>query len=103
AVLFSLVYLNLNQAVFGGFQLETMLGFFSILSAAAALEALRGGDWRDAFVAGLCAGCGMMLKPTGGSVLAAFAVGALVIWRTKPGKIVVHGLCAAAGLALPTL
>src|SRR5208282_5834647 len=51
--LFALVYLNFNFAVFGGFQLETLQAFFSILAATAAIEALGGDDARDSFAVGL--------------------------------------------------
>jgi hypothetical protein len=103
--LFALVYLNLNTAVYGGFQLETIQSFFAILAAGAALEALRGAGRSagaaDAFVAGLAAGCAVMLKPTGGSVLAAFALATIVKRFREPRRVLVHGALAACGLALP--
>ena len=46
ALLFALVYLNFNFAVFGGFQLETIQTFFAILAAGAAMEWMREADWR---------------------------------------------------------
>jgi hypothetical protein len=98
--LFAIVYLNMNLAVAGGFQLETMQAFFAILAAIAALEALHGGGWRDAFVVGLATGCAMMLKPTGGGVLAAFALA--TCFNKRPWReIAAHALAAAAGLAIP--
>jgi hypothetical protein len=61
----AMVYLNFTVAVFGGFQLETMQVFFSVIAAGSAMETLRRESWRDAFVVGLSAGCAAMLKPTG--------------------------------------
>ncbi|MGH7177500.1 MAG: glycosyltransferase family 39 protein, partial [Tepidisphaeraceae bacterium] len=101
-VLFSLVYLNFNFAVFGGFQLETLQMFFAILAGCAAIEALRSGDWRDAFVVGSCAGCAAMLKPTGLAVLGAFLV-ALFFERVAVSTIARQFLAALAGLAVPAL
>jgi hypothetical protein len=101
--LFALVYLNLNVAVFGGFQLETLQMFFAVLAAGAAMEALSGRRAIDAFVVGLCAGCAMMLKPTGGSVLAAFAIAAVVQFAPNLRKILAHGLAAACGVAIPAV
>jgi hypothetical protein len=101
--LFALVYLNLNVAVFGGFQLETLQTFFAILAAGAAMEALAGARAIDAFVVGLASGCAMMLKPTGGAVLGAFAIAAVVRFASEPRKLLFHGASAACGLALPAL
>jgi hypothetical protein len=103
ASLFAVVYLNLNVAVFGGFQLETLQTFFAILAAGAAMEALRGGSMRDALALGLAGGCAMMLKPTGGAVLGAFALAACFTWRREWGRIALHGIAAAIGLAIPML
>src|SRR4051812_30561924 len=47
--LLAIVFLNLAPVVFGGFQLETLQSFFCVLAAAAALEAIRDRDPRDAF------------------------------------------------------
>jgi hypothetical protein len=102
ATLFAMVHFNLYIAVYGGFQLETMQCFFAILAAGAAMEALVGkACTRDAFVVGLAAGCAAMLKPTGGAVLAAFALATLVTWRRSPLKLLRHGGAAACGLAIP--
>ncbi len=101
AVLFALVYLNFNVAVFGGFQLETLQVFFAILAAGAALEAIKGGAISDAFVVGLAAGCAAMLKPTGLSVLAAFAAATIACHWRNWRHILLHGLAAAIGLSLP--
>lgn len=95
-----LVYLNFNAAVYGGFQLESMQVFFCILSAGAAMEALAGEDWRDAFSAGLCAGCAAMLKPTALGVVGAFGV-ALVAGRWGNWRVIIkHGLAATAGVGV---
>jgi hypothetical protein len=104
AMCFALVHFNLYVAVHGGFQLETMQCLFAIFAAGAAMELLGGkGDYRDAFVVGLAAGCAAMLKPTGGAVLAAFAVATLFTsWRT-PLKVIAHGVASACGLAIPVL
>ncbi|HVT87877.1 MAG TPA: glycosyltransferase family 39 protein [Tepidisphaeraceae bacterium] len=67
----TIVLLNLNATVMGGFQLETIQTFFACIAAACSLEALTGRDWRDAFAAGLAAGCATLVKPTGGAVLGA--------------------------------
>jgi hypothetical protein len=101
AVLFAIVYLNFNVAVFGGFQLETLQVFFAILAACAALEAMKGGAMADAFVVGLAAGCAAMLKPTGLSVLAAFAVATVACQWRNWRHIGLQGLAAALGLSLP--
>jgi hypothetical protein len=102
AMLFALVYFNLYIAVYGGFQLETMQSLFAILAAGAAMEGLAGSSrLRDAFVVGLAAGCAAMLKPTGGAVLGAFAVSAVIAWYRTPSKLVRPAIGAACGLAIP--
>jgi hypothetical protein len=73
-VLFSLVFLNFTTAVFGGFQLETIQIVFTALAAGAGIEMILRRSAADGFVAGLCAGCGMMFKPTAGAVLIALAI-----------------------------
>jgi hypothetical protein len=95
--LFALVYLNFNFGVFGGFQLETLQAFFSILAATAAMEAMGGDDARDSFLAGLAAGVAAMIKPSGLAVLAAFGIA--ILFRRR--RIIAHGAAAAAGLAIP--
>jgi hypothetical protein len=95
--LFALVYLNFNFAVFGGFQLETLQSFFSILAAAAAMEALAGDDVRDSFAVGLAAGVAAMIKPSGAGVLAAYVI-ALIIHRRR---IAEHLTAVVFGLAIP--
>ena len=95
--LFALVYLNFNFAVFGGFQLETLQAFFSILAATAAIEAIGSDDARDSFLTGLAAGVAAMVKPSGLAVLAAFGI-ALIFRRWR---ILAHAAAAAAGLAIP--
>ena len=95
--LFALVYLNFNFAVFGGFQLETLQAFFSILAATAAIEAIAGDDARDSFLVGLAAGVAAMVKPSGLAVLAAFGVA--ILFRRR--RTLIHIAAAAAGLAIP--
>src|SRR5436305_6313910 len=49
----AITYMNFGDMVFGGFQLETPMAFFAILSAAFCLEAVRNDRVAPAFVAGL--------------------------------------------------
>jgi hypothetical protein len=101
ALLFAIVYLNFNFAVFGGFQLETIQAFFTVLAAGAAIEALCIGDWRDSFTAGLCAGVAAMLKPTGIAVIAAAIIaGALSRKRRENARLLVGFV---VGLSIPAL
>ncbi len=103
AVLFAVVYLNFNVAVFGGFQLETIQVFFEILAAGAALEALKHDTITNAFVVGLAAGCAAMLKPTGLSVLGAFALATVAVHHRDWRRIGRHGVASALGLAIPAV
>ncbi len=98
----ALVLLNFRFAVEGGFQLEGSQAIFELIAAAAALTALVQDDARDSFLVGLAAGTAAMLKPSGLAVLAAFAV-ATLLRRRGFKRLIVHGLCAAAGLAVPAL
>lgn len=113
AVLFMLVYGNLNQAVFGGFQLETFHVFFASLAAPACVQmiAARGrcAGWADAMVVGLCAGMAAMAKPTGLSVMGAAGV-ALVVSRLgrkgepmsgRLGSVILLGAAMLLGVAIP--
>ncbi len=96
----AIVFLDFNFAVFGGFQLETPQALLASLAAAAALEALAGEDWRDAFAVGLCAATAALLKPSGCAVAIAFAAATLIYastWQTA-FKLALGGL---AGAALP--
>jgi hypothetical protein len=96
--LFAIVYLNFTTAVFGGFQLETVQAFFAIVAARSALIAFESDNPADLFVAGLCAGCGAMFKPTGLAVLGAAGIALLV----RPSrKTPIHLLAAAFGVAIP--
>ncbi|MBV8781921.1 MAG: glycosyltransferase family 39 protein [Phycisphaerae bacterium] len=85
-LLYAIVHLNICFVVFGGFQLETLQMFFSILAAGAALELLDSGDWRDGITLGLATGCAMMLKPTGASVAIATLLTLLVFPSIADGK-----------------
>jgi hypothetical protein len=85
--LFAVVYMNFTTAVFGGFQLETVQAFFAILAARSALRAMDGDNPADMFVAGLCAGCGAMCKPTGLAVLGAAVAGLITTtFFNSPGR-----------------
>jgi Dolichyl-phosphate-mannose-protein mannosyltransferase len=70
----AIVFFNFGWAVYSGFQLETIQIFFTTLATAAILEALDGGGWADAFVAGLAGGCAAMIKPNGLAVGGAFVI-----------------------------
>jgi hypothetical protein len=97
-MLFAIVGLNFTTVVCGGFQLETMLVLFTTLTAVAGIEWLRGGNPTDAFVAGLCAGCGAMFKPTSAGVLIALFIAAVIARQKKSMQGVVALL---AGLSIP--
>jgi hypothetical protein len=102
--LFAIVFLNFNPAVFGGFQLETMQVFFTVLAAGAACEAVRAdGDARDALVVGLACGCAAMLKPTGFAVGVAFAFALLMANRANPRRCAAHLSMLLLGVAIPAL
>lgn len=93
----AIAFLNFNFTVFGGFQLETPQALLASLAAAAALEALAGEDWRDAFAVGLCAGTAALLKPSGCAVAIAFACAATIYvssWRAT-FKLALGGLAGA--------
>lgn len=100
-LLASLALLNLNPIVFGGFQLETVYVFFVTLAAAATLRTLASGDWRDAFVVGLCAGVGAYAKPTAMGILLPFALATMLARRERPMPSIKIALACAAGLAVP--
>ncbi len=93
----------MTKAVFGGFQLETVQVFFAILAARSALIAMESDQPADAFVAGLCAGCGAMFKPTGLAVLVPLAVGLIVVnWRRRRfARICAHLAATGVGVAIP--
>ncbi len=107
-VLFGLVYLNLNTVVFGGFQLETIHLFFASLAAMAAVNLLSGcslekerraHNFLDALTVGLCAGCAVLAKPTGLSVLAATFL-AVVLYQPRLLRLIVISAGMIVGLAL---
>jgi hypothetical protein len=103
-LLAALIYLNFSVCVFGGFQLETLQMFFSILAACSAIEAIRSHELADAFIVGLAAGCAAMLKPTGLSPLGAFACAILFITSGIPSpKRAGLLLMSIFGLAIPSL
>jgi hypothetical protein len=96
--LFATVFLNLSQAVYTGFQLETIQAFFEALAAMAAIEALANDDLLATFAAGLAAGTAAMAKPGGLGVAAAFAIVLLVAARRKG----IHLAVLVGGIAIPT-
>jgi hypothetical protein len=116
AMLFGLVYLNLNTVVFGGFQLETIQVFFASLAAMAAAELLATpapsassppltapsatGLFADAFALGLCAGCAALAKPTGLSILAAAGLAAAMRHARLPGRLLVIAAGASLGVGM---
>ncbi|MDW8262685.1 MAG: glycosyltransferase family 39 protein [Phycisphaerales bacterium] len=101
----AIVLLNINAAVMGGFQLETLQSFFAAVAAACSLAAIRSGDRRDALACGLASGCAMLIKPTGAAVLTALVLVCLitpwVVRNRRPRAI--GGLIRAAlvGAAFP--
>jgi len=76
--------MNLNAAVGGGFQLETVFAFFGCVAASCAMLALHRFDRRDALAAGLAAGYAALVKPTGGAAFAAFFICLLLVPRKVP-------------------
>ena len=98
-MLFAIVFLNFTTAVFGGFQLETIQIFFIALAASAGVDIILNDNPADAFVAGLCAGCGAMFKPTAAGILIAISIG-LLLRRKKPA---LSFLAMAAGVCIPLL
>ncbi len=96
--LFATVFLNLAQAVYTGFQLETLQAFFEALAAMAAIESLCNDDVLATFAAGLAAGTAAMAKPGGLGVAAAFLVMLVLFGRRR----VVHILFLSIGIAIPT-
>jgi hypothetical protein len=101
ALLFAIVYFNFNFAVFGGFQLETVQAFFTIIAAGAALDWLRDEDWRDAFLLGLAAGVAAMCKPTGLAVVGACAIAFIFSRRALSWQTARHAAALAAGSLRP--
>ncbi len=104
----AVVLMNMNAAVMGGFQLETIQTFFACVAASCALEALGDDyDWRDAFACGLAAGCAVLIKPTGGAVLGAFLLGILLLDRNPDRKswLVISRMAIAlsCGFAIPVV
>jgi hypothetical protein len=97
-LLAAMVYLNFTLAVYGGFQLETIQIFFSIIAACSAIETFTSRSMANAFVVGLAAGCAAMLKPTGLAPLGAFA--AVLLLRPGPKRAGLLGM-TLLGLAAP--
>ncbi|HEY0008965.1 MAG TPA: hypothetical protein VGB55_09610 [Tepidisphaeraceae bacterium] len=101
------VWLNFPLAVFGLLQLETIQVFFVALAACAIMEFLCGRDWRDALLAGLCAGVAVWAKPTAAAVLpaavAAIAFGVNWSWRQRALGVLWISLGAVVPIALCAL
>ena len=108
-ILFAIVFLNFTTAVFGGFQLETIQIFFAVLAAGAGAEMIMNPNPADGFVAGLCAGCGAMFKPTAAGVLVALGIGIRINfmagWWLQPSlvrrKFLLSIPALIAGLCIP--
>ena len=100
-VLFSMLFLNLTTAVFGGFQLETMQVFFTALAAGAMIDLVRENSPLDGMAAGLCTGCGVLFKPTAGGVLVALIVVMFVSVKRPIRLKLISLLAIVIGLSLP--
>ena len=94
---FALVYLNFTRTVFGGFQLETFQIFFDCIAVFFLMECLRSDRWIPALAAGMAAGCAAMFKPTGLTVLLAFAACRFAFPRPTFKQL----FAIAAGVAIP--
>ncbi len=95
------VWLNFTPAVFGQFQLETVVVFFTSIAAAATLELLTRRDWRDGPLAGLAIGTAMWAKPTAGAILPAIVL-AIVLVRDWQWRRRVYAIAAVAvGVMIP--
>jgi Dolichyl-phosphate-mannose-protein mannosyltransferase len=94
---FALVYLNFTRTVFGGFQLETFQVFFDCIAVFFLMECLRSDRWLPALIAGMAAGCAAMFKPTGLTVLLAFAACRFAFPRPTFKQL----FAIAAGVAIP--
>jgi hypothetical protein len=95
--LFAMVFLNLSQAVYTGFQLETIQAFFEAFAALAAWKSLRDDSSPAAFAAGIFAGLAAMAKPGGLGIAIAFGL-TLLIHRRRLIQIV----ALVGGVAIPT-
>jgi len=96
--LFAVVFLNLSQLVFTGFQLETLQVFFEALAAMAAMQSLQADDGFATFAAGLAAGMAAMAKPGGLGVAFAFFITLILFGRRR----LLHGSLLLFGIAIPT-
>ena len=97
-LLFAIVGLNFTSVVFGGFQLETLLVFFTAIAAWAGVRAIVSGRLLPAFIAGLSAGCGAMLKPTGLGILLVIGF-AIMLRRDRRAFVILAAI--GAGVVLP--
>jgi len=96
--LFAIVFLNLCQVVYTGFQLETIQAFFESLAAMAAIEAVSDDDLFATFTAGLAAGMAAMAKPGGLGVAIALAI--VLVWSGR--RRLIHVATLVAGVGIPT-
>ena len=96
--LFAIVFLNLSQLVYTGFQLETLQAFFEDIAAMSAMRSLHNDDGLSSFTAGLAAGMAAMPKP-GGFCVAVALLGATVIFSNRR---LLHSCLILLGAAIPT-
>ncbi len=96
--LFALVLLNFSTIVFGGFQLETMQGFFAVLAAGAGIEGLSRQRSRCFLLAGIFAGCAAMLKPTGLAVAGAIML--TIVFNRQRSRLQIAALVAGVLISL---
>jgi hypothetical protein len=96
--LFAVVFLNLAQAVYTGFQLETIQAFFEALAAMAAIESIRRDDCFSTFTTGLAAGMAAMAKPGGMGV----AVALLIVLSYRRRRRMKNITSLFTGLMIPT-
>jgi hypothetical protein len=111
-MLFAIVFLNFTTAVFGGFQLETVQAFFTAIAVWSVMAVVNGqtpaergangGIFLPAFIAGLAAGTGAMLKPTAMGVLVAMMI-AMVVQHRDLRRIITIAFATATGLAIPLI
>jgi hypothetical protein len=100
----AVLLLNFSPVVFTGFQLETLVAFFAIIGACAAIESIVSGSLADSMLLGLAAGCASMIKPTGLAVLGAWVLTLLVLCgrrRMRLGRAMAHVAIALLAAAIP--
>ena len=95
--LFAVVFLNLSQAVYTGFQLETIQVFFEAFAALAACKAMKDDNLLATFAVGVAASVAAMAKPGGLAVAAAYALVLLFMGRRR----LIHFVTLICGIAIP--